>query len=139
MKWRLGATPAFVLTLLLTGWALAAPGFAADMTPSRGEPCAVAGAYLSPHHLRVGEYLSGGGSVENCSDHHEGLVFRANLSGPCGFSHAEATRIGLRAGDAYGFSIPTFKTRCRGTYRVSVKVLHHGVLLDRATDRAHVT
>jgi hypothetical protein len=139
MKPWVRATPAFVLTLLLAGWASPALGLAADITPNAGEPCAEAGAILTPHHLHVGKYLSGGGNVENCSNHPEGLLFRASLTGACGFSHREATRIRLRAGDVYGVSIPTFKTKCRGTYRIAVKVLRHGVLLDRATDRAHVT
>jgi hypothetical protein len=139
MKQWLRATPALVLTLLLAGWATPSPGLAADLAPSAGQPCAAAAAYLSPHHLHVGEYLSGGGGVENCSNGREGLRFRASFSGPCGFSNGESTHIHLPAGATFGISIPKFKTKCRGTYKVTIKVLRKGVLLDRATDRARVT
>jgi len=131
-------TGAVMIALVLAGSASPTPSLAATTSRVGFRECARADASLNPRHIHVGDGLSASFGVTNCSSHGEHVGIRVRISGPCGFLRRAKLHTGIPAGAGIEAVFPTFKATCRGTYWMTVKVLHRKVLLDRDEARAHV-
>ncbi len=120
---------AFVLTLA-TAASLAIAPSAAEAAPLHVKhPCVGVAVKLYPRHIHPGDALNATAGWSNCGRSvYIGYVFR--LTGPCGPTGRSEGHFRLLENTGVVMGRLGF-TACKGTYRVTAKAYHDGVLIGR--------
>jgi hypothetical protein len=126
---------AMLLSLFAAGAILLAPTAASASPRHVKHACIKVFAGFSSRHVHAGDDLSVSGDWDGCG---QSVYFRYvfRLTGPCDAAYRDEGHGRIAKGDGYG--IFAILRACEGTYRVTAKAYHDGVLVGRDSQYVHV-